>query len=128
ADGGRGAAGGGVWFTTAYGLAGAAEAYGLAGGAAGRGGCAWVGDADRPAGAGAGGVGGGAQGGRRGWAGRVGGIGVPAGGVPLRPQWKMRVETVWTRLPACEPVPAAAVAGPLSTMVMTSPVPRALTW
>src|SRR5947207_9846878 len=59
-----------------------------------------------------------------------GAIGVPAGAMPLRPQWKMRVATARTRLPgagAGMPSIGCPVAA-LSTIVIVSPVSSACTW
>jgi hypothetical protein len=56
----------------------------------------------------------------------IGGIGVPAGGVEPRPQWKMRVVTARARLPPMDG--GSLEASPASMMVITSPVSSAWTW
>src|SRR5262249_15156942 len=51
-----------------------------------------------------------------------GGMGAPLGGVSLRPQWKMRVDTERDAVLA-----PTGVTGPASTMVIDSPLSRAFT-
>jgi hypothetical protein len=56
----------------------------------------------------------------------VGGTGAPAGGVVLRPQWKIRVARACSLLPGV--APGTRAIGPLSTIVMYSAVSTAWTW